>query len=72
MIKQILLVGASALAFTATAAEATTTFFGYSGAIVSWTAPTTGLYTIDAWGAQGGQGGIQNRGPSGGYGAVGF
>ena len=53
MIKTILLAGASALAFAATSAEALTTF-GYSGQIVDWVAPKSGVYAIDVYGAQGG------------------
>ncbi|HXA39663.1 MAG TPA: PEPxxWA-CTERM sorting domain-containing protein [Phenylobacterium sp.] len=43
---------ALALAF-AGHAEATT-LFDFTGSVQSWTVPTTGLYQVDLWGAQGG------------------
>ena len=46
------------------------TDFGYTGGVQSWTAPISGTYRIEAYGAQGGRG--NNRGSStavGGYGA---
>jgi hypothetical protein len=53
MIKSILLAGASALAVAATAAQADT--FSAPGQY-AWTAPTTGKYRVEVWGAQGGSG----------------
>src|SRR5438045_3388578 len=50
-LKPILLSAAAALALAHSAVAATT--FNYSGAIDSWTVPTTGFYQILAWGAQG-------------------
>jgi hypothetical protein len=44
--------GIAALAYTIDPAAAVT--FNYTGAIVNYTVPTTGIYTIDAFGAQGG------------------
>src|SRR5215472_11451038 len=52
MIKSILLAGASALAVAATAAQADT----FGPGQYTWTAPTTGKYQVDIWGAQGGSG----------------
>ncbi|MGH7023671.1 MAG: PEP-CTERM sorting domain-containing protein [Caulobacteraceae bacterium] len=46
-----LLAGASSLALMATSAEAVT--FTTPG-VTEWTAPTTGTYVVDVWGAQGG------------------
>jgi hypothetical protein len=43
VIKTIPLAGASALAFSATSAEALTYDFGYTGSAVAWIVPTTGL-----------------------------
>lgn len=66
MIKHILLAGASALAFAATSAEAAA-IFDYTGQVVQWTAPNSGLYEIQAFGGQGGGGG---DGVLGGLGAL--
>src|ERR1700691_4355506 len=44
----------AALAFPASVMMADS--IGYTGAIVTWTAPTSGTYTITAVGAQGGEG----------------
>ena len=56
MLKSILLASAAAAAvMTASAADATD--FIFTGAIDQWVAPTTGLYEILAFGAQGGNGG---------------
>src|SRR6516225_8387072 len=52
MIKSILLAGASALAVAATAAQADT----FGPGQYTWTAPTTGKYQVEVWGAQGGSG----------------
>jgi hypothetical protein len=54
--KPLLLSGASLLAILAAAASASaaTTTFSYTGAVVDFTAPTTGDYEITAYGAQGG------------------
>lgn len=59
MIRNILLAGASIAALWSTAAEAGSftpynQAFVYTGAIQTWTAPRTGEYVIDVWGAQGG------------------
>ena len=64
MIKTLLLAGASALALSATAAEAIT--FDYTGGPQTWTAPTTGVYQFEIAGAQGGG----TFGGEGGGGAV--
>ncbi|MFL5298463.1 MAG: hypothetical protein ACJ798_18960 [Phenylobacterium sp.] len=50
--RQLLLGAAAALAMAHSATAATT--FNYTGAINAWIAPTTGVYQIMAWGAQGG------------------
>jgi len=57
----------SVLAFVAwnPGAWATSSSFNYTGSIETWTVPTTGLYHITAYGAQGGSGAY---GQSGGYG----
>ena len=39
---------------SAAGAKATTIDFNYTGSIVSFTAPVTGVYDIEAFGAQGG------------------
>ena len=44
-----------ASAFPLAAASATGIVFGYSGTVVTYTIPTTGLYDIDLTGAQGGK-----------------
>ncbi len=49
--------GIAALACAPNPAAAVT--FNYTGAIVNYTVPTTGIYTIDAFGAQGGNSGGQ-------------
>lgn len=41
----------------------------YTGSIITWTVPTTGVYAIDAFGAQGGYGPIDGSGFHGGRGA---
>ena len=70
--KKFLLAGASFLALAAgSAASAATVFtFGYTGAFATFTVPATGIYSILAMGAQGGNG-IGNGGGSigGGLGA---
>ena len=48
---------AFSLALGATAAHAGKTDFDFTGTVVDFTAPTTGLYSITAFGAQGGNGG---------------
>jgi hypothetical protein len=49
----------------------TTLNFGYTGAQQTWTVPATGSYTIETWGAQGGNAGyngtISTYGGKGGY-----
>jgi hypothetical protein len=45
--------------------EINSTVFSYTGSVASYTIPTTGLYTIEALGAQGGF----TAGGNGGYGA---
>jgi hypothetical protein len=51
----VLLGGTSALAMmTAAQADAATTTLTFTGSEVTWTAPTTGVYDILAYGAQGG------------------
>lgn len=50
--KAILVAGAAVLALWTSSADAAV--FTYTGAIATWTAPTTGAYTILAFGAQGG------------------
>jgi hypothetical protein len=63
------LTAAAALAMvTAMPAAAQTDVFGHTGSIVMWTVPATGLYFIDAVGAQGGAG-MQTNGYVGGRGA---
>ena len=52
--KRYLLAGTSALALLMGAAGADATTFTYSGAVVSYTIPTTGTYDIAAAGAEGG------------------
>lgn len=42
--------------------------YGYTGAEQTFTVPTTGYYTLEVWGAQGG--GITNAGGKGGYSTV--
>ncbi|HEY1934156.1 MAG TPA: PEP-CTERM sorting domain-containing protein [Acetobacteraceae bacterium] len=64
--KQYLLAGASVLALTRVASAGPVTF-DYTGAVVDYTVPATGLYQIVAAGAQGGADG---NGVSGGNGAV--
>jgi hypothetical protein len=56
--KRLLLVSASALAMTIATgkADATTFNFGYTGSSVTFTAPTSGFYEIDVFGASGGTG----------------
>ena len=55
VIKTLLLAGASAVAFSATAAGAVT--FDYTGGLQSWMAPTSGVYRFEIAGAQGGSDG---------------
>ena len=43
--------------------------FNYTGSIVAWTVPSTGIYDITAYGAQGGQGESDLIRPLGGLGA---
>jgi hypothetical protein len=64
LIRTFLLAGASALALGATSAEATTVVFSTPGS-TTWTAPSTGVYVVEAWGAQGGA----SENSSGGLGA---
>jgi hypothetical protein len=52
MLKTLLLAGASALAMSATSAEAVT--FTYTGALQQYDVTKAGYYQIDAYGAQGG------------------
>jgi hypothetical protein len=67
--KQILLAGASILALMAGAAGARATTFDFTGSVQHFTVVTSGLYDIEAAGAQGG-GGRTPIGPtSGGAGA---
>lgn len=54
MIKKILVAGASSLAFAANASHATIVFDDSTPGAVSFTVATTGLYEIDASGAEGG------------------
>ena len=69
MFKTLLLTGAVALAFAATSAQALTTFT-YSGQVVSWQAPTSGRYVIDAFGAAGGNSYFAAGGAGAGLGGV--
>src|SRR2546422_732892 len=48
-------------------AQAQSTNFTYTGGFQTWTVPATGVFTITAFGAQGGSGG--GGSPSGGFGA---
>lgn len=41
--------------------------FDYTGAVQNFTAPADGIYKLQVWGAQGGQGGPSNLGGKGGY-----
>ena len=66
MLKILLLAGVSALAVAGTQVEAST-LFSYTGATETWTAPSTGTYRVDIWGASGG--GSSTNGYSGGRGA---
>ena len=50
------LVMAAAVFTAASAAQAQTWNFGYTGSIVTWTVPASGMYYIEAIGAQGGNG----------------
>lgn len=63
--KFFLLAGVAAATLMAQAAEAVT--FSYSGSIVQWIVPTTGLFRITAAGAQGG---FSDIGVPGGLGAI--
>lgn len=55
LIYAVIFTGALTLATTAlTAAQASMTIFSYSGGLQYYTVPTTGLYDITAFGAQGG------------------
>ena len=54
--KKILLAGVSILALATAASSAQADVFNYTGTIVDYTVPTTGLYEITAFGAQGGFG----------------
>jgi PEP-CTERM motif len=57
MIRKILLGGASCLAILGAAGEASAiSFVDTTPGVSSFTAPTTGSYTISVWGAQGGAG----------------
>lgn len=49
-----LLLFSSAVAFAVNSVSAAVQNFSYSGAPVLFTAPTTGIYDITAWGAMGG------------------
>src|ERR1700759_4842926 len=44
------------LAITGPTADAHRVTFAYTGNLITWTAPATGLYRITAFGAQGGSG----------------
>ncbi len=68
-LKRILLAAASALAILSAVPEAgaTTWTFTYIATEATWTAPGTGVYTFDLYGAQGGAGG--NGTMAGGLGA---
>lgn len=56
---RMLAVAAAAILSVAQAnATASIADFAYTGSIVTWTVPTTGVYAIDAFGAQGGYGPI--------------
>ena len=67
--KLLLLAGASAMALGATPAAAVAVF-SFTGGIVLWSAPTAGIYQIDAYGAQGGGGSGGKSGTIGGSGAA--
>ena len=54
MIRTIFLAGASALAFCATSAEATTVFTDSTPGATTFTVTHNGTYQIDVYGAQGG------------------
>ena len=64
MMRKIGLAASAALAsaISAGSADADTVPFNFTGAIVDYTAPTTGLYSILAFGAQGGAGGFGGQG----------
>ncbi len=69
MFRFAFLVGASAVALAAGAADATN--FAYTGSIQSFIAPTSGFYDVTALGAQGGDfTQIDNLAPAGGLGAA--
>lgn len=70
VIKTLLLSGASILALGVTSAQAATTVFNYTGGVQYWTAPSTGSYTVNVWGAQGGSGYYSNGGLGAGLGAT--
>lgn len=68
--KRIVCLSALAMAASLTVAgNAEAQTFSFTGAITTWTAPTTGTYYITAWGAQGGHGTISNDPWVGGRGA---
>ena len=53
-INRVLLAGAPAVAMIVAAAEADAMTFDFTGSLVTWTVPTTGVYDVTAYGAAGG------------------
>ena len=65
--RKLMLAGTTLLVLSASVAAATPTSFGFTGGIMSYAAPITGLYSILVFGAQSGRGGV--LGNAGGLGA---